>query len=72
MVNNNIRKTMQSGGLAGLFLNALLTKPMQWRMQSKIFFFPWEVWLARVTDRVVSRRSLLTGVPLPENTQEVC
>lgn len=72
MVNNNIRKTMQSSGLAGKCLNALLSKPMQWRMRSKMFFFPWEVWLARVTDRVVSRRSLLTGVPLPENTPEVC
>ena len=45
---------------------------MKWRMRSKVFFFPWEVWLARATDRVVSRRSLITGVPLPVKSQEVC
>ncbi len=72
MVNNNIRRTMQQTKLAGRALNALLTKPMQWRMRSKVFFFPWEVWVARATDRVVSRRSLLTGVPLPPASQEVC
>jgi anaerobic magnesium-protoporphyrin IX monomethyl ester cyclase len=41
-------------------------------MRSGVFFFPWEVWVARATDRIVSRRSLITGVPLPPNSQEVC
>jgi hypothetical protein len=72
MVNNNIRNTMQRTKVAGRFLNALLSAPMKWRMRSKVFFFPWEVWLARATDRVVSRRSLITGVPLPTKSQEVC
>jgi radical SAM superfamily enzyme YgiQ (UPF0313 family) len=72
MVNNNIRNTLQWSKTAGRVLNALLTQPMKWRMQSKVFFFPWEVWLARATDRFVSRRSLITGVPLPPSPQEVC
>lgn len=72
MVNNNIRKTMQEAKLAGRLLDALLRLPMKWRMRSKVFLFPWEVWVARATDRIVSRRSLITGVPLPAKTQEVC
>ena len=72
MVNNNIRNTMQKAKYTGRLLNALLSTPMKWRLQSKMFFCPWEVWLARITDRVVSRRSLITGVPLPSKPQEVC
>jgi radical SAM superfamily enzyme YgiQ (UPF0313 family) len=72
LVNNNIRNTLQYTRAAGRLLNALLSPPMKWRMRSKVFFFPWEVWVARATDRVVSRRSLITGVPLPANSQEVC
>ncbi len=72
LVNNNIRNTLQYTRTAGRLLNALLSPPMKWRMRSKVFFFPWEVWVARATDRVVSRRSLITGVPLPANSQEVC
>lgn len=72
LVNNNIRTTMQESKLAGRCLNALLKTPMKLRMRTKIFFFPWEVWVARATDRIVTHRSLITGVPLPAKSQEVC
>jgi anaerobic magnesium-protoporphyrin IX monomethyl ester cyclase len=72
LVNNNIRTTMQESKRAGRWLNALLTPPMKLRMRTKIFFFPWEVWVARATDRIVTHRSLITGVPLPAKSQEVC
>lgn len=72
MINNTIRKTMQRTTIAGRYLNALLSVPMNWRLRSRVFFFPWEVWLARATDRLVSKRSLITGVPLPAKPREVC
>ena len=72
LVNNNIRTTMQESKLAGRCLNALLKMPMKLRMRTKIFFFPWEVWVARATDRIVTHRSLITGVPLPAKSEEVC
>lgn len=72
MINNNIRKAIQRTPLMGRLLDALLRGPMKWRLRSRFFFFPWEVWLARATDRLVSRRSLITGVPLPATPQEVC
>ncbi|MBB6146605.1 radical SAM superfamily enzyme YgiQ (UPF0313 family) [Silvibacterium bohemicum] len=72
MVNNNIRVTMQHNRFAGKVLNTILRAPMKQRMKSRVFFFPWEIWLARATDRVVSRRSLITGAPLPAKLKEAC
>jgi anaerobic magnesium-protoporphyrin IX monomethyl ester cyclase len=72
MVNNNIRKTMQHARFTGRLLNAFLSAPIRWRLRSRFFFMPWEIWLARVTDRMVSRRSLITGVPLPTKSAEAC
>lgn len=66
LVNNNIRKTVERSRHIGVLLDRLLRAPMKWRLRTRIFFFPWEVWLARVTDRIVSRRSLITGIPLPK------
>jgi radical SAM superfamily enzyme YgiQ (UPF0313 family) len=72
MINNNIRKTMKHTRFAGRILNALLSAPMEWRLRSRFFLVPWEIWLARATDRLVSRRSLITGVPLPAKSREAC
>ncbi len=72
MVNNNIRKAMQNTRFTGRMLNALLSVPMQWRLRNRFFHLPWEIWLARATDRLVSRRSLITGVPLPASSREAC
>ncbi len=72
MVNNNIRKAMQHTRFTGRLLNTLLRVPMQWRLRNRFFLLPWEIWLARATDRFVSRRSLITGVPLPASSTEAC
>lgn len=72
MINNTIRKSMQRTTITGRCVNALLSAPMAWRLRSRVFFFPWEVWVARATDRLVSKRSLITGVPLPAKPREVC
>jgi radical SAM superfamily enzyme YgiQ (UPF0313 family) len=72
MINNNIRKAMRHSRFTGRLLDALLRVPMKWRLRNRCFLLPWEVWLARVTDRLVSRRSLITGDVLPAKPQEVC
>jgi hypothetical protein len=41
-------------------------------MRKKHFSIPWELWIARAAERVVSRRSLLTGQVLRHGVQEVC
>lgn len=66
LVNNNIRKTVSRNRRIGHLLDGILRGPMKWRLRTRIFFFPWEVWVARATDRIVTRRSLINGVPLPK------
>jgi anaerobic magnesium-protoporphyrin IX monomethyl ester cyclase len=72
LLNNQIRKaTAKHRWLSGSFRRALGT-PVRWRMRSSRFGFPLELWVARATERLVTRRSLLTGQALAHSIQEVC
>lgn len=46
--------------------------PARWRLKKSHFSIPWELWLSRATDRLVARRSLLTGAALSHSVREVC
>ena len=50
----------------------LLGAPVRWRIGRSSYSFPWELWLSRTVEKVVTKRSLLTGRALAERTQEVC
>lgn len=72
LLNNQIRKiTAGHPWLRRRFRRALGT-PVRWRMRSSRFGLPWELWLARAGERLVTRRSLLTGQALAHSIQEVC
>jgi len=49
-----------------------LGAPIRWRIGRNRYSFPWELWLSRTVEKVVTRRSLLTGQALGERAQEVC
>ena len=40
--------------------------PIRWRLHSNRSCFPWELWLARLSERLALRRSLVTGQDLPK------
>jgi radical SAM superfamily enzyme YgiQ (UPF0313 family) len=46
--------------------------PVRWRLRSSRYSFPWELWLASATEKIVPRRSLVTGQPLPKETANAC
>jgi radical SAM superfamily enzyme YgiQ (UPF0313 family) len=46
--------------------------PIRWRLRRSKFAFPWELWLTRFTERLVLRRSLVTGQELPKEPASVC
>jgi anaerobic magnesium-protoporphyrin IX monomethyl ester cyclase len=72
LLNNQIRKvTSAHPWLSRRFRRALGT-PVRWRLRRSRFGFPWELWVARATEKLVTRRSLLTGQPLAHSIQEVC
>jgi radical SAM superfamily enzyme YgiQ (UPF0313 family) len=50
----------------------LVQAPVQWRLRRSRYAFPWELWLARTTERLVLRRSLVTGQELPKEPASAC
>ena len=72
LLNNQLRKaTTKYPGLRQGVRRALGV-PLRWRIRSNKYSFPWELWVAKSFERIVSRRSLLTGQPLSTGVGEVC
>lgn len=53
-------------------IRLLIARPVQWRISGNHFDIPWEIWLAQCSERIVKRRSLITGQELPTKAAEVC
>jgi len=64
LLNNQIRRsTIRAAWLRG-GLRRALSVPLRWRLQTNRYGFPWELWISKALERVVLRRSLLTGQAL--------
>jgi anaerobic magnesium-protoporphyrin IX monomethyl ester cyclase len=50
----------------------IVQAPIRWRLRQSHYAFPWELWLARSTERLVMRRSLVTGQELPKEPASAC
>ena len=72
LLNNQIRRAAIRARWARKGLREVLSAPLRWRLRKNQFAIPWELWLARTTERLVTRRSLLTGQTLGHGMQEVC
>jgi radical SAM superfamily enzyme YgiQ (UPF0313 family) len=72
LLNNQIRKVTKKIPMFRRGVRRLLGAPVRWRIGKSRYSFPWELWLSRTVEKVVTRRSLLTGQALAERTQEVC
>ena len=72
LLNNQIRKVTKKLPWGRRGVRRLLGAPVRWRIGKSRYSFPWELWLSRAAEKVITRRSLLTGQPLAERTQEVC
>jgi radical SAM superfamily enzyme YgiQ (UPF0313 family) len=72
LLNNQIRKATQSKVWLRKRFRQILGAPIRWRIGKNRYSFPWELWVSRAAQRVVTRRSLLTGQKLSERMQEVC
>jgi anaerobic magnesium-protoporphyrin IX monomethyl ester cyclase len=72
LLNNQIRRATSTVPWLRNSLRRALGAPLRWRMRKSFFSFPCELWLARATERMVTRRSLLTGQALSHSMQEVC
>lgn len=72
LLNNQIRRTAANASWTRGGVRRALGAPLRWRLQKNHYGFPWELWLARTTEKLVTRRSLLTGQSLGHGMQEVC
>jgi radical SAM superfamily enzyme YgiQ (UPF0313 family) len=72
LLNNQIRKATKDRRLMRRGVRRMLGAPLRWRLRTNRYSFPWELWVARSAEKLVARRSLLTGQPLSHNVQEVC
>lgn len=72
LLNNQIRKAAAGSPWLRRGVRRALGAPLRWRLRNNRFAFPWELWVARATDRYVTRRSLLTGQSLSHSLREVC
>jgi anaerobic magnesium-protoporphyrin IX monomethyl ester cyclase len=72
LLNNQIRKATSGHPWLRRGFRRALGAPIRWRLRSSHFAFPWELWVAKSTERLVTRRSLLTGQTLSHSMREVC
>ena len=72
LLNNQIRKATKRSHWLRTGVRRALGAPIRWRIGRNRYSFPWELWVSRAVQRVVTRRSLLTGQKLSESMQEVC
>ena len=72
LLNNQIHKVTKKIPWAKRSVRRIVGAPVRWRIGKSRYSFPWELWVSRAVEKIVTRRSLLTGRPLAEGTQEVC
>jgi anaerobic magnesium-protoporphyrin IX monomethyl ester cyclase len=72
LLNNQLRKATKNHPSLRQGLRRALGAPLRWRIRANKYSFPWELWVARSFERIVTRRSLLTGQPLSTEVSELC
>jgi radical SAM superfamily enzyme YgiQ (UPF0313 family) len=72
LLNNQLRKVTRNHPGLRQGVRRALGAPLRWRIRSNKYSFPWELWVARSFERVITRRSLLTGQPLSTEVSELC
>ncbi|MGE0405765.1 MAG: radical SAM protein [Candidatus Korobacteraceae bacterium] len=72
LLNNQIRKATMDRKMLRRGIRRALGVPVRWRLRSNRYSFPWELWVARSAEKLVTRRSLLTGQPLSTESGNVC
>ena len=72
LLNNQIRKATKSVPALRRGFRRMLGAPVRWRLRKSFFMVPWELAIAGMAEKIVMRRSLVTGVPLREDMNEAC
>lgn len=72
LLNNQLRKATKDHPRLRTGIRRALGAPLRWRLKSNQYSFPWELWVGRKLEKIVTRRSLVTGQPLNPEGAEAC
>jgi radical SAM superfamily enzyme YgiQ (UPF0313 family) len=72
LLNNQIDRQQKSYSRLKHVVRFIVQTPVRWRLRSSNYSFPWELWLSSFSERVVLRRSLVTGQELPKEPVNAC
>jgi anaerobic magnesium-protoporphyrin IX monomethyl ester cyclase len=65
LLNSQILRPKKNYWWIRQVMRLTLQQPIRWRLKSSHYSFPWELWLAKLSERLILRRSLVTGQELP-------
>ena len=72
LLNNQLRKATKNHPRLRTGVRRALGVPLRWRMRTKQYSFPWELWVGRQFEKIVTRRSLVTGQALQKEGAGAC
>lgn len=72
LLNNQLRKATKNHPKLRTGVRQMLGAPLRWRMRRRMYSFPWELWVGRQFEKIVTRRSLVTGQALQKEGAEAC
>lgn len=72
LLNNQLRKATKDHPRLRAGVRRALGAPLRWRLRSNRYSFPWELWVGRKLEKIVRRRSLVTGQPLKAQGADAC
>jgi radical SAM superfamily enzyme YgiQ (UPF0313 family) len=72
LLNNQIHRHKKTPSILRRAVRFLVQTPIRWRLRSSRYSFPWELWLSNLSERIILRRSLVTGQELPKESANAC
>lgn len=72
VLNHQIARQRQRLSPFGRKVSKLFAASLRWRLRNKCYRFPLELWVMRLKNRLVLRRSLLTGQSLGHDLERIC
>jgi radical SAM superfamily enzyme YgiQ (UPF0313 family) len=72
LLNNQLRKATKDHPALRTGIRRMLGAPLRWRLRTKSYSFPWELWVGRRFEEIVTRRSLVTGQSLQKEGAGAC
>jgi anaerobic magnesium-protoporphyrin IX monomethyl ester cyclase len=72
LLNNQLRKVTKDHPRLRTGIRRALGAPLRWRLRSNQYSLPWELWVGRKLEKIVTRRSLVTGQPLGAQGADAC